>query len=133
MNGGTIGRPKVSSVKTPSERLARLQKVGDIAQTLGKYAANWTPPGPFSTTARLGSATAVRGSQAHHVIYSVGKFFELEGIDEALNGLVGERQTRNEMAEALNQIASEVQALIRRIQAGAVAQIEKGSSASRRR
>lgn len=208
MNGGTIGRPeglkvewKVSSVKTPSEWLARLQKVGDIAQTLGKYAANWTT-GLYATTARLGSATAVRGSQAHHVIYSVGKFFganfkpwgavkaarylgnagrvvgvagailtiygqikeeqqqeeqkrklrdyrdsvrqayretsrqieaefwtsyehfsrdfygsELEAIDEDLNGLVGDRQARNEMAEALNQITSEAQ-----VQAGAVAE-----------
>lgn len=32
---------------------------------------------------------------------------ELEAIDEALNDLVGDRQTRNEMAEALNQIVSE--------------------------
>lgn len=47
---------------------------------------------------------------------------ELEAIDEALNGLVGGRQTRNEMAEALNQIVSEVQTLIQRIQAGAVAE-----------
>lgn len=46
---------------------------------------------------------------------------ELAVIDEDLNGLVGDRQARNEMAEALNQIASEAQALIRRIQAGAVA------------
>ena len=197
---------KVSSVKTSSELLARLQKVGDIARTLGKYAANWTT-GPFASTARLGSATAVRESQAHHVVYSVGKFFrtnfkpwgavkatrywgnagrvigvagailaifaqikeeqqqgeqkqrlrdyrdsvrreyrdvsqkieaelgasyehfsrdfydgELDAIDEDLNGLVGDRQARNEMAEALNQVASEAQALIRRIQAGAVAE-----------
>ena len=47
---------------------------------------------------------------------------ELEAIDEALNGLVGDRQTRNEMAEALNQIVSEAQTIIQRIQAGAVAE-----------
>lgn len=50
---------------------------------------------------------------------------ELEAIDETLNGLVGERQTRNEMAGKLKQIASEAQALIRRIQAGAAAQKRK--------
>lgn len=60
---------------TPSEWSARLQKAGNVAQTIGKYVANWTT-GPFATTARLGSATAARGSQAHHVIYySAGKFF----------------------------------------------------------
>ena len=52
----------------PSEWSARLQKAGNVAQTIGKYVANWTT-GPFATTARLGSATAARGSQAHHVIY----------------------------------------------------------------
>ena len=56
---------------TPSEWSAHLQKAGNVAQTIGKYAANWTT-GPFATTARLGFATAVRGSQARHVIYSVG-------------------------------------------------------------
>ena len=59
---------------TPSDRMARLQKVGDIAQSFGEYAANWTT-GPFAQAAKLGSATATRGSQAHHVIYNVGKFF----------------------------------------------------------
>ena len=47
---------------------------------------------------------------------------ELDAIDEDLNGLVGDRQGRNDMAEALNQVASEAQALRRRIQAGAVAE-----------
>ena len=55
---------------------------------------------------------------------------ELEAIDETLNGLVGERQTRNEMAGMLKQIASEAQALIRRIQAGAAAQKRKAPSLS---
>lgn len=58
----------------PSDRMARLQKVGDIAQSFGEYAANWTT-GPFAQTAKLGSATATRGSHAHKVIYNVGKFF----------------------------------------------------------
>ena len=58
----------------PSDRMARLQKVGDIAQSFGEYAANWTT-GPFAQAANLGSATATRGSQAHQVIYNVGKFF----------------------------------------------------------
>lgn len=58
----------------PSDRIARLKKVGDIAQSFGEYAANWTT-GPFAQAAKLGSATATRGSQAHQVIYDVGKFF----------------------------------------------------------
>ena len=71
-------KPKIewarSSGATPSDRLARLKKVGNIAQSLGTYAAKWTA-GPFAQAAKIGSATAARGSQAHHVIYNVGKFF----------------------------------------------------------
>lgn len=37
---------------------------------------------------------------------------ELEAIDGDLNGLVGDRQAYNEMAEASNQVASEAQALM---------------------
>ena len=59
---------------TPSDRMARLKKVGDIAQSFGEYAANWTT-GPFAQAAKFGSPIATRGSQAHHVIYNVGKFF----------------------------------------------------------
>ena len=58
----------------PSDRMARLKKVGDIAQSFGEYAANWTT-GPFAQAAKFGSATATRGSQAHQVVYNVGKFF----------------------------------------------------------
>ena len=71
-------KPKIewarSSGATPSDRLARLKKVGNIAQSFGTYAAKWTT-GPFAQAAKIGSATAARGSQAHHVIYNVGKFF----------------------------------------------------------
>ena len=42
-------------------------------KTLGKYAAGWTA-GPFAETARIGSATAARGSQGHKAVYAVGKF-----------------------------------------------------------
>ena len=75
------GGPKIewtgSSGAAPSDRMARLQKVGDIAQSFGEYAANWTT-GPFAEAAKFGSATATRGSQAHQVIYNVGKFFGAE-------------------------------------------------------
>ena len=86
---------------TPSEWSARLQKAGKVAQTIGKEAEFWTSYEHFSRDFYDG---------------------ELEAIDEALNGLVGERQTRNEMTEALNQIVSEAQTLIQRIQAGVVAE-----------
>lgn len=62
-----------ASTAMPSDWSARLQKVGDITGQLGKYAATWTT-GPFAQAARLGSATAARGSQGHQVIYNVGKF-----------------------------------------------------------
>ena len=64
----------VLSGVTPSDRMARLKKVGDVAQSFGEYAANWTT-GPFAQAAKFGSATATRGSQAHQVVYNVGKFF----------------------------------------------------------
>ena len=189
---------------TPSDRMARLKKVGDIAQSFGEYAANWTT-GPFAQAAKFGSTTRARGSQAHQVIYDVGKFFgakfkpwgavnvarhignvgriigvvggiltllaqlkeeqqqeeqrrqlrdardsvrrayrkasreieaefwasyetfssdfydgELEAINESLNDLIGQRQARTETADTLNQVAVEAQALIQRIQTGAV-------------
>jgi small GTP-binding protein len=56
-----------------SERNARLRKVGDVLDGLGKHSSKWTT-GPFAQSARVGSATASRGSQAHQVIYNVGKF-----------------------------------------------------------
>lgn len=66
-----------ASTAMPSDWSARLQKVGNIANHLGKYAATWTT-GPFAQAARLGSATAARGSQAHRVIYNVGKFLNVK-------------------------------------------------------
>ena len=189
---------------TPSERMARLKKVGDIAQSFDKYAADWTT-GPFAQAAKLGSPTATRGSQAHQVVYNVGKFFgakfkpwgavnvarhignvgriigvvgsiltllaqlkeeqqqeeqrqqlrdardsvrrayreaareieaefwasyeafssdfydgELEALEASLNDLVGQRRARTETADRLSQIAVGAQALIQRVQTGAV-------------
>lgn len=69
-------RPNASTAM-PSDWSARLQKVGNIANHLGKYAATWTS-GPFAQAARLGSATAARGSQGHQVIYNVGKFLGVQ-------------------------------------------------------
>ena len=66
-----------ASTAMPSDWSARLQKVGNIANHLGKYAATWTT-GPFAQAARLGSATAARGSQAHQFIYDVGKFLNVK-------------------------------------------------------
>ena len=69
-----IERTVPPDVLSPSDRLARLKKVGDIVQGFSEYAAAWTT-GPFAQAAKLGSPTAARGSQAHYVIYNVGKFF----------------------------------------------------------
>ena len=74
---GKMDEPKVewtgSGSTEPTDWPVRLQKVGDIAKHLGKYAANWTT-GPFAQATQFGSATAARGSQGHQVIYNVGKF-----------------------------------------------------------
>ena len=63
-----------SSSESPADWPVRLQKVGDIATRLGRYAADWTT-GPFAQTAQFGAANAARGSQGYQVIYNVGKFF----------------------------------------------------------
>ncbi|HEX8697705.1 MAG TPA: GTPase [Myxococcaceae bacterium] len=52
----------------------KAKKIGDIANNIGGWAAKWAT-GPMSESATIGSASAARGSQAHQVIYNVGKFF----------------------------------------------------------
>ena len=58
----------------PSDWRSRLNRVGDVADKLGRFAAKWTS-GPYAQGASLGSATVARGSQAHRAVYHVGKFF----------------------------------------------------------
>jgi len=58
----------------PSDWPMRVKKVGEVADGLGKFAARWAT-GPMAEGAKIGSATAARGSQAHQVVYNVGKFF----------------------------------------------------------
>ncbi len=57
----------------PSDWPSRLDRIGDVAKKLGKFAARWTA-GPFAEAAKIGSATAARGSQGHKAVYAVGKF-----------------------------------------------------------
>ena len=56
------------------ERSRRLQKVGKMAQDIGGVTTKWAT-GPFASAANVGTATAARGSDAHKVVYTVGKFF----------------------------------------------------------
>ena len=74
---GRVDSPDVEwtrpSIKVPSDWSDRLQKVGRISDDIGRHAASWTT-GPFAQAAQLGSATAVRGSQGHQIIYNIGKF-----------------------------------------------------------
>lgn len=58
----------------PPEWLARLRRISEVANDIGKYAARWAT-GPFAEGTRIGSMTTARGSQAHRVVYDVGKFF----------------------------------------------------------
>ena len=58
----------------PSDWPSRLKEIGHVAKNLGRFASDWTV-GPFANSARVGSATAARGSEGHQVVYNVGKFF----------------------------------------------------------
>ena len=58
----------------PSDWPSRLKGIGDVAKSLGGRAADLTA-GRFANSARVGSATAARGSQGHRIVYDVGKFF----------------------------------------------------------
>jgi len=58
----------------PAEWPGRAKQVADIADGLGKFAAKWAT-GPMASGGDLGSMTAARGSEAHQVVYNVGKFF----------------------------------------------------------
>jgi hypothetical protein len=60
----------------PSDWPKRVKMVAEIADGLGKYAARWAT-GPMAEGAKFGSVTAARGSQAHQVVYNVGKFFDV--------------------------------------------------------
>ncbi|GIV04403.1 MAG: hypothetical protein KatS3mg015_3233 [Fimbriimonadales bacterium] len=59
---------------TPSDWPKRVKKVAEVANALGEFAARWAT-GPMAEGAEIGSAIAARGSQAHKVVYNVGKFF----------------------------------------------------------
>nr|WP_294502180.1 GTPase [uncultured Rhodopila sp.] len=50
------------------------KKIAQIADEIGSWAAKWAV-GPMAEGAAAGSSTAARGSQAHQVVYNVGKFF----------------------------------------------------------
>ena len=57
-----------------TDGLARAKKAAAVAKNIGKMAEGWAS-GPAAGSARLGSMTAARGSQAHQAVYTVGKFF----------------------------------------------------------
>lgn len=63
-----------SEVGQLSDWPAKATRVGNIAKDIGNWAAKWAT-GPMADGAAIGTATAARGSQAHQIVYSVGKFF----------------------------------------------------------
>jgi hypothetical protein len=65
------GRPREQVLADWPEKA---KKVGDIAKNIGNWAGKWAT-GPMAEGATVGSAAAARGSQAHQVVYNVGKFF----------------------------------------------------------
>jgi hypothetical protein len=69
---GVMWEPRMDTM--PADWPARAKKIGDVANSIGQYATEWAR-GPLAEAARAGSATAARGSQAHQVVYNVGKFF----------------------------------------------------------
>lgn len=52
---------------------AKAKKIGNVAKEIGDWSARWAT-GPAKTAA-FGSSAAARGSNAHRVVYDVGKFF----------------------------------------------------------
>ena len=70
LGGAEWGAPEKT---VPSDWQSRMRRVGEVANKVGRVAGKWTT-GPLQG-ARIGSATAARGSQGQQVIYQVGKFF----------------------------------------------------------
>lgn len=66
-------RSKVEAADWP----AKAKKVGDIAKNIGNWAARWATGSTVEGGAAYGSAAA-RCSEAHKVVYNVGKFFGLK-------------------------------------------------------
>lgn len=50
------------------------KKIGGVARNIGDLAGRWAT-GPAAGEAAFGSVVAARGSDAHKVVYNVGKFF----------------------------------------------------------
>ena len=53
---------------------AKAKKISSVAKDIGNWAARWAT-GPAAEGASAFSSTAARGSDAHKVVYNVGKFF----------------------------------------------------------
>ncbi|CUJ21145.1 GTPase [Achromobacter xylosoxidans] len=53
---------------------AKAKKVGNVAKDIGDWAARWAT-GPGAEGASVFGTAAARGSDAHKVVYNVGKFF----------------------------------------------------------
>jgi hypothetical protein len=51
----------------------KARKIGDIVNTIGNWAAKWAAGSPAKGAA-VGAKIAARGSEAHQVVYKVGKF-----------------------------------------------------------
>lgn len=53
----------------------RVQRAGDVAKDIGNWAARWASGPKAANTASPFSITAASGSEAHKMVYNVGKFF----------------------------------------------------------
>ncbi len=86
IEGGSSGNvPLVEDFSSPTWQVrsrtdvlsdwpTKVNKVGEVAKNIGDWAAKWAT-GPVANGAAFGSVTAARGSDAHKVVYNVGKFF----------------------------------------------------------
>jgi signal recognition particle receptor subunit beta len=61
--------------KGPADWPAMTGKVGNAARKIGHFAARWATGPAAAEGASVFSVTAARGSDAHKVVYDVGKFF----------------------------------------------------------
>ena len=79
--GNELPKMPPGGVNLERDRLQGFASAAHIAENIGKFApgkiAQFTS-GPMAQTAKIGSAAAARGSQAHKTVLTVGKFFNVK-------------------------------------------------------
>jgi hypothetical protein len=74
---GGAGSPawQANSKEVAAEWSIRVQRAGDVAKDIGNWAARWASGPNAANAASSFSIKAASGSEAHKMVYNVGKFF----------------------------------------------------------